>query len=118
MRKVEHKLTLPFPVSVNQYYRSIPRGKFCSVILSQKGREFKAKVKSMVDASPTDQPVLVMIKLYPPTKRKYDVDNMLKSLLDSLIGIAYEDDSQISCLAVSKEEVVSGGKCEIKIREV
>ena len=119
MRKVELKLELPYPVSVNQYYRSIPRGKFCSVILSQKGREFKAKVKEMVDIdTPTTKPVLVMIKLYPPTKRKYDVDNMLKSLLDSLIGIAYEDDSQISCLAVSKEEVVSGGKCEIKIKEV
>ena len=119
MRKVEHKLVLPFPVSVNQYYRSIPRGKFCSVILSQKGREFKAKVKEMVDIdTPTAKPVLVMIKLYPPSKRKYDLDNMLKSLLDSLIGIAYVDDSQIQCLAVSKEEVFKGGKCTIKIKEV
>ena len=118
MRKVEHKLTLPFPVSVNQYYRSIPRGKFCSVILSQKGRDFKAKVKSMVDLYPTSEDVLVMIKLYPPSKRKYDLDNMLKSLLDSLIGIAYVDDSQIQCLAVSKEEVFKGGKCTIKIKEV
>ena len=118
MRKTEYNLTLPFPVSVNQYYRSIPRGKFCSVILSQKGRDFKAKVKELVDVYPTDKPVLVMIKLYPPSKRKYDVDNMLKSLLDSLIGIAYFDDSQIVCLAVSKEEVFKGGKCTIKIKEV
>ena len=119
MRKVELKLELPYPVSVNQYYRSIPRGKFCSVILSQKGREFKARVAELItERTPTDKPILVMIKLYPPTKRKYDVDNMVKSLLDSLIGIAYEDDSQISCLAVSKEEVLAGGKCEIKIREV
>ena len=119
MRKIEYNLTLPFPVSVNQYYRSIPRGKFCSVILSQKGREFKAKVKEMVDIdTPTAKPVLVMIKLYPPSKRKYDLDNMLKSLLDSLIGIAYVDDSQIQCLAVSKEEVFKGGKCTIKIKEV
>ena len=119
MRKVEHKLTLPFPVSVNQYYRSIPRGKFCSVILSQKGREFKARVAELItERTPTDKPILLMIKLHAPTKRKYDVDNMLKSLLDSLIGIAYVDDSQIQCLAVSKEEVVSGGKCTIKIKEV
>jgi crossover junction endodeoxyribonuclease RusA len=61
---------------------------------------------------------MCQIKLYPPDRRKRDIDNMLKSLLDSLIGIAYDDDSQIQCLAVSKEEVVKGGKCEIKIKEV
>jgi len=121
MRKTEINFVLPFPVSVNQYYRSIPRGKFCSVILSLAGRKFKARVANLIEDSerqPTDKPVIVMIKLYPPTKRKYDVDNMLKSLLDSLIGIAYVDDSQIHCLAVSKEEVFKGGKCEIKIKEV
>lgn len=117
-RKFEVSLTLPYPVSVNQYYRSIPRGKFCSVILSQKGRDFKKRVSEIAECSITDKPIIVMIKIYPPTKRKYDVDNMLKSLLDSLIGVAYEDDSQIQCLAISKEEVVSGGKCEVKIKEV
>ena len=120
-KKFELNLTLPFPVSVNQYYRAILRGKFCTSIMSAKGREFKQRVANLVSDSekqPTDKPVMVIIKLYPPTKRKYDVDNMLKSLLDSLIGIAYDDDSQIQCLAVSKEEVVKGGKCEIKIKEV
>ena len=120
-KKFELNLTLPFPVSVNQYYRAILRGKFCTSIMSAKGREFKQRVANLVSDSekqPTDKPVMVIIKLYPPTKRKYDVDNMLKSLLDSLIGIAYDDDSQIQCLAISKEEVTKGGKCEIKIKEV
>jgi len=121
MRKFELNLTLPFPVSVNSYYRAILRGKFCTSILSAKGREYKQRVANLISDSqrqPTDKPVMVIIKLYPPTKRKYDVDNMLKSLLDSLIGIAYDDDSQIQCLAISKEEVYKGGKCEIKIKEV
>jgi len=83
-----------------------------------KGRDFKKRVSEIAECSITDKPIIVMIKIYPPTKRKYDVDNMLKSLLDSLIGVAYEDDSQIQCLAISKEEVVSGGKCEVKIKEV
>ena len=120
-RKFELNLELPFPVSVNQYYRAILRGKFCTSILSEKGRDYKQRVANLVSDSekqPTDKPVMVIIKLYPPTKRKYDVDNMLKSLLDSLIGIAYDDDSQIHCLAISKEEVFKGGKCDIKIKEV
>ena len=120
-RKFELNLELPFPVSVNQYYRAILRGKFCTSILSEKGRDYKKRVANHIADSqkkPTDKPVMVIIKLYPPTRRKYDVDNMLKSLLDSLIGIAYDDDSQIHCLAISKEEVVKGGKCDIKIKEV
>jgi crossover junction endodeoxyribonuclease RusA len=121
MKKFELNLELPFPVSVNQYYRAILRGKFCTSIMSAKGREFKQRVSHLVadsERQPTDKPVMVIIKLFPPSKRRYDVDNMLKSLLDSLIGIAYDDDSQIQCLAISKEAVTVGGKCTIKIREV
>ena len=121
MKKFELDLTLPMPVSVNAYYRAIVRGRICCSILSKKGREFKERVANMISDSkkqPTDKPVMVIIKLYPPTKRKFDVDNYLKSLLDSLIGIAYIDDEQIQCLAVSKEPVFKGGKCEIKIKEV
>jgi len=121
MKKFELDLTLPMPVSVNAYYRAIVRGRICCSILSKKGREFKERVANMVSDSqkqPTDKPVMVIIKLYPATKRKFDVDNYLKSLLDSLIGIAYIDDEQIQCLAVSKEPVFKGGKCEIKIKEV
>jgi len=121
MKKFELNLTLPMPVSVNQYYRAIVRGRICCSILSKKGREFKQRVANLVSDSqkqPTDKPVMVIIKLYPATRRKYDVDNFAKSLLDSLIGIAYADDSQIMCLAISKEEVFAGGKCEIKIKEI
>ena len=120
-KKFELNLTLPYPVSVNQYYRAIVRGRICCSILSKKGREFKERVANLVsdtEKQPTDKPVMVIIKIYPPTRRKFDVDNMLKSLLDSLIGIAYVDDEQIRCLAVSKEEVVKGGKTEIKIKEI
>ncbi len=121
MKKFELNLTLPFPVSVNQYYRAIIRANFCTSILSKRGREYKQTVaKHIADSQkkPTSKPVMVIVKLYPPTKRKYDVDNMLKSLLDSLIGIAYDDDCQIQCLAVSKEEVISGGKCLVQVREI
>jgi len=118
-RKFELALTLPFPVSVNQYYRAILRGKFCTSILSAKGREFKERVANMVaesEKNPTDKRVMCQIKLYPPDRRKRDIDNYAKSLLDSLTGIAWVDDEQIDCLAISREKIVKGGKCEITIR--
>ena len=121
MRKFELNLTLPMPVSVNQYYRAILRGRICCSILSKKGREFKQRIANLIgdsDKQPTDKPVMVIIKLFPATRRRYDVDNFAKSLLDSLEGIAYINDEQIMCLAISKEEVFAGGKCEIKIKEI
>ena len=41
-------------------------------------------------------------KVIRPTK-KPDVDNITKSILDSLNGIAYKDDSQVTGLEVMKE---------------
>ena len=120
-RKFELALTLPFPVSVNQYYRAILRGRICCSILSKKGREFKERVANMVaesEKNPTDKRVMCQIKLYPPDRRKRDIDNYAKSLLDSLTGIAWVDDEQIDCLAISREEIVKGGKTEITIRGI
>ena len=119
MRQFELALTLPFPVSVNAYYRAILRGKFCTSILSAKGREFKERVANMVaesEKNPTDKRVMCQIKLYPPDRRKRDIDNYAKSLLDCFTGIAWVDDEQIDCLAISREEIVKGGKTEITIR--
>lgn len=39
--------------------------------------------------------VRLSIELYHGTKRKSDIDNFNKILLDSMTGIVYEDDSQI-----------------------
>ena len=37
-----------------------------------------------------------------PTSRNGDIDNIAKSILDALNGLAYEDDSQVTLLMVSK----------------
>lgn len=34
---------------------------------------------------------------------KPDVDNIAKAILDSLNGIAYKDDSQVTCITVFKQ---------------
>ena len=47
-------------------------------------------------------PVAVAIDLYLHGKRRIDVDNCAKSILDGMNGIVYEDDNQVVDLRVRK----------------
>ena len=60
----------------------------------------------------------VHIAVYPPDKRKRDLDNLPKSILDSLqhAGI-YEDDSQIDKLTVERMAIRKGGEVVVTITE-
>jgi crossover junction endodeoxyribonuclease RusA len=61
----------------------------------------------------------VEVTLFPPDRRRRDVDNALKAMLDSVgNGGAYLDDSQIDDLRVVRGEVVEGGSALIEIREI
>jgi Holliday junction resolvase RusA-like endonuclease len=65
-----------------------------------------------------DGPLEIEINLHPPDRRRRDVDNALKSLLDALQhGGAYADDSQIVRLEVTKREPVQGGLTFVRIRK-
>ena len=58
------------------------------------------------------------VQLFPPDKRRRDVDNVLKSLLDALEhGGAYADDGQIVRLAVEKLAPVNHGKTIVRIQQ-
>ena len=51
--------------------------------------------------------------IYIPHTSKPDLDNLAKSVLDALNGLAYTDDSQISFLQVSK---IYGNEPKVTIR--
>jgi len=56
----------------------------------------------------------VWIDVYPPDRRRRDLDNIIKSLLDALEhGDAYHDDSQIDSLFVQRQRVVPKGKVRV-----
>ena len=97
-------LELPWPPSVNHYYRHVgPR-----VIISRDGRQYRDIVASRIREAAIkkfDGPVELNIQLYPPDKRRRDVDNILKCVLDTLTyGGVYFDDSQVRRLTVEKLE--------------
>ena len=110
------EVNLPWAPSVNHYYKKTRNGSF---YLSQQGRSFREAVSQILrSCSPLllEGDLGVHIKLYPPDKRKRDIDNVLKALLDALEhGGAYKDDSQIIYLTVSKNEVEKHGKINVKI---
>jgi crossover junction endodeoxyribonuclease RusA len=111
------KLTIPFPPSVNHYYRRVgPR-----TLISKRGREYQAKVLQQVWVSnsiPTAQsgPLALSVVAYPPDNRRRDLDNLLKATLDSLTNAGvWVDDSQVRSIQICWGSVVKDGMLEICI---
>jgi crossover junction endodeoxyribonuclease RusA len=100
-----HRLTLPYPPSVNHLYATI-RGRR---VLSVAGKEFKHAVFELFHAARgvlVEGLVWVALSVTPPDRRKRDLDNLLKITQDALTGLAWTDDSQIARLSIARTGVV------------
>lgn len=114
-------LVLPFPPSVNACWRNI-NGK---TLISAKGRAFRANAMAAIYEQLRKRPkaitehVSVIVKMYPPSKRRMDIDNYLKAPFDALThaGI-WSDDAQVKHADITWCEVVKGGRFEIEIRSI
>lgn len=105
------ELILPWPPSVNSYWRHPTKGKLAGRhLISENGRAYRADVCRIVGR--TEQitgRVSVMIYASPPDKRRRDLDNILKSLLDSLTHAGvWEDDAQIDRLCIERIDAFDG----------
>jgi crossover junction endodeoxyribonuclease RusA len=111
------QVELPFPPSVNHYWR-LWRGR---IVISNEGREYRKTVARLLrdrNVKPMTGQLAVAIAVFPPDRRRRDLDNLLKSVNDSLQhGGAFPDDSQIVWLLIKKATVVPGGMVVIRIRE-
>ena len=87
-------LTLPYPPSVNRYWRSV-RGRN---ILSAEARDYRRRAHAVVESNGwrVTGPVRVLFMAYAPDKRRRDADNLLKPMLDCLVnaGAIEGDDSR------------------------
>ncbi|MGC9455856.1 MAG: RusA family crossover junction endodeoxyribonuclease [Phycisphaerae bacterium] len=111
-------LVVPWPPSLNHYYRRVgPR-----TLISREGRTFRRNVCALLAGGgrpPMDGRVALAMDAFPPDRRRRDLDNIQKPLLDALehAGV-YEDDSQIDLLLTRRRKSVNGGRLNIRVDEL
>ncbi|MFV1943935.1 RusA family crossover junction endodeoxyribonuclease [Pseudomonas luteola] len=116
-------ITLPWPPSVNTYWRHPSKGALAGRhLISEKGRAYRASVQAeclLSRAQKREGRLQVVITACPPDRRQRDLDNLLKGLLDALThGGAWQDDSQIDDLRIVRGPVQVGGTVSVQIQEI
>jgi crossover junction endodeoxyribonuclease RusA len=116
-------LTIPFPPSLNHYWRQF-RGR---AILSKAGRQYRVEAQTAAEAfrvlsglqHTITGRIAVHLAVYPPDRRRRDLDNMPKAILDALTHAGvYADDSQIDDLQVVRMPTEKPGRVEVTITEI
>jgi len=110
----------PWPPTMNSYYSHTRNG----VFISKKGRLYRESIsESAHEQSPGGPPRLgvplaMTVYLFPPDKRKRDLDNHMKALQDAMTqcGI-WEDDSLVDQLYIFRGSVVPKGSVIVYLRE-
>jgi len=105
------KFTTPFPPSANTAYPT------CKVTgrryTSPKVKIFKEEValliRSYYQAFDKSDRLHVTFKMHPPDKRKRDVANFEKVLVDCFSGFIFPDDEQIDHFEIKRGPVAKGG---------
>ena len=94
---------LPWPPSANTYWRR--RGS--CYFISKKGQDYRdfvvKKLYLYSGMFNIDSRIRLMIDAFPPDKRRRDLDNLFKSVLDSLQASGvFPDDCQIDELSIKR----------------
>ena len=115
-------LVLPYPPSMNHYWRTARIGGRQVTYISEEGKHFRhsvalAVVKLVGTLPDLAGPIAVSLTLTRPDKRRRDLDNILKATLDALqhAGV-YRDDSQIQKLCL-QWEAGDKARCVVTIEE-
>ena len=123
------RLILPWPPSMNTYWRHVPmrtrKGYVVRTLLSRKARIYRTKcMYSIVEQcgqvkATINQPVAVNLHLHSPTRRKFDVDNYLKAILDALTHARiWDDDSLVDELHIFRGKVKKDGCVVVDIAKM
>lgn len=125
MANFSYKLLLDFPPSINSYYlqsRAFSRGKTAGRVIAAAGKSLRIKyLQSVKEQMPgisfeIDEKIAITVVMHPPDKRKRDLDNYLKSMLDALTHAElWADDSIIDQMYVFRGKIVKNGLIRLEI---
>lgn len=109
-------IALPWPPSNNVYYRHVgPK-----VLISAEGRAYRDAVRSLALMHRwlrVPGKVAVHAVAHPPDRRKRDLDNLWKSVLDAATHAGLiDDDSHIDDLRITRGAVTVGGSLLVSIK--
>jgi len=122
-------LELPYPPTINHYYGRTRTGQ---VYIGRQGRSYRDHVAGIVYSHKCmkghdimrpyfliNQKLNLCIKIFPPDKRKRDLDNICKCVLDSLQeALFFVDDNQIDILTIQRCSIIKDGMINISICEI
>jgi crossover junction endodeoxyribonuclease RusA len=109
-------IVLPLPPSANRYWRNYNG----VTVVSDDAKAYKAGVWLVAQQTgmhPYIAPVAVHLHVYRK-QRRGDLDNFVKATLDALIGIAYQDDDQVTELHVYRHDDKANPRVEVDVRQV
>jgi Holliday junction resolvase RusA-like endonuclease len=99
------KLFLPWPISINAYWKSrvikINGKPMSSTYVTERGKQFQkavlaAVIEQLGQHSPLQGRLCVTMRFYGPNARKYDISNFVKTTEDALTKAGvWADDEQI-----------------------
>ena len=113
---VAQSIVLPLPPSTNANWDHYSG----RTVLSEESRNYRANVRLLANIArlrPFDGDVAVYVHVYRARQRG-DLDNFAKVLCDSLNGIAYADDDQITELHMFRHDDPKEPRVEVEVRRI
>lgn len=106
-------LRLPYPPTVNTYWRRHGH----TIYVTKEGKAYREAVIALVDKYRLDGRLRVEIEATMPDKRRRDIDNLFKAVLDALTHAeVWGDDNQIDDLRIYRApEIVAPGHLWVRI---
>lgn len=88
----------------------------------KEGKDYKNKIQIILNSihykDDFGGPIKVRIDYYFPDKRRRDVTNYDKVLLDAMQGIVYNDDNQIQTITMSKNIDEKNPRTEVDVEGI
>lgn len=114
VKKVCTVIPYPVGISVNHCWKRVGNRTYLEPGVRRYRDEVYLALRN--ERSFNDGAVRLEIGMFPPDKRRRDIDNILKVVLDSLVHASLiEDDSQIMQLYVEKHPPVKDGRLELTV---